>query len=222
MDIIIFLLLTAICIGSIYLVHKYFGKQEFYILAIIYSILSFLMSFKMTKILGININMGIIFSDGLLIILYYFASKYDKKEVNKLLLLIIISIITMGIVAMLISFTIPSLYDSNSLYYSDLVFNSLPILVFYPIALLITLFISSYCFEELRKEKKNRLIKTLLTIIGIMFIDTFIFIYFSYAILIRFDISLVFSLDNYLVKTMIMILFILISSRIFKVKKVKE
>ena len=55
-----------------------------------------------------------------------------------------------------------------------------------------------------------------------MFIDTFIFIYFSYAILIRFDISLVFSLDNYLVKTMIMILFILISSRIFKVKKVKE
>ena len=146
MDIIIFLLLTAICIGSIYLVHKYFGKQEFYILAIIYSILSFLMSFKMTKILGININMGIIFSDGLLIILYYFASKYDKKEVNKLLLLIIISIITMGIVAMLISFTIPSLYDSNSLYYSDLVFNSLPILVFYPIALLITLFISSYCF----------------------------------------------------------------------------
>ncbi|MGM9882370.1 MAG: hypothetical protein ACI31S_05960 [Bacilli bacterium] len=222
MDIIIFLLLTAICIGSIYLVHKYFGKQEFYILAIIYSILSFLMSFKMTKILGININMGIIFSDGLLIILYYFASKYDKKEVNKLLLLIIISIITMGIVAMLISFAIPSLYDSNSLYYSDLVFNSLPILVFYPIALFITLFISSYCFEELRKEKKNRLIKTLLTIIGIMFIDTFIFIYFSYAILIRFDISLVFSLDNYLVKTMIMILFILISSRIFKVKKVKE
>ena len=41
LDIIIFLLLTAICIGSIYLVHKYFGKQEFYILAIIYSILSY-------------------------------------------------------------------------------------------------------------------------------------------------------------------------------------
>lgn len=222
LDIVIFLLLIIICIGSIYLVHKYLGKEEFYMLAIIYSIVSFLMSFKMIKILGVNINMGIIFSSGLLTMVYYFVNRYGKKEVKKLILTIMISTITIGFFLLLVSFAIPSLYDSNSVFYSDLVFNSIPIFVFYPVSLIITLLISRYCFDELKSESRKKLFKILITILGLMFIDTFIFIYFSYAILIRFDTSLLLSLDNYLVKTIIMIIFIVISSKMLEVKKVKE
>ena len=36
----VFLLLVGICIGFIYIVHKYFSKSEFYLLGIIYTIIS--------------------------------------------------------------------------------------------------------------------------------------------------------------------------------------
>ncbi len=66
MSIVIFLLLICICLGLIYIVHRYFDKHEFYILAIIYSVLSFIMSFKLVNIFGIDINLGIIFSQNYL------------------------------------------------------------------------------------------------------------------------------------------------------------
>ena len=47
MSMVIFLLLICICLGLIYIVHRYFDKHEFYILTIIYSVLSFIMSFKL-------------------------------------------------------------------------------------------------------------------------------------------------------------------------------
>ena len=51
----VFLLLVGICIGFVYIVHKYFSKSEFYLLGIIYTIISFLMSFKLINIFGMDI-----------------------------------------------------------------------------------------------------------------------------------------------------------------------
>ena len=184
MSAIVFLLLIAISIGLIYLIHRYFGKSQFYLIAVIYSILSFLMSFKLIKVFGVNINASVIFSSGLLIILYYFINRYGKSEIKRLIMAIFVS----GCFLMLNTFMIPSIYDNNSPFYQNLVLDNLAIVILYPISLLITLLLSSYCFELLKNEDKNRLIKTLVTIIGLMFIDTFIFIYFIYSILIRFDI----------------------------------
>ena len=87
MNLIVFLLLSIICIGLIYVVHKYFGKEELYFLTIIYTIISFLLSFKIINLFGLDINMGIIFSSGLLVILYYFVNRYSAKETRNLFLL---------------------------------------------------------------------------------------------------------------------------------------
>lgn len=221
MDIIIFLLLTVICFGLIYIIHKYFNKEEFYLLAIIYSVVSFLMSFKIIKLIGVNINTSIIFSSGLLIILYYFINRYEKKEIRKLISIIMISVLVSDFFFLITSFMIPSVYNSFASEYQNIVFNNSIIMVLYPLSLFITLLISNYCFKELKLEKKNQLIKTLLTIVGLIFIDTFIFTYFSYAVLARFDIALKIALDNYLIKTFIMVIYILFINKIFGVKKVK-
>lgn len=221
MDIIIFLLLTVICFGLIYIAHKYFTKEKFYLIAIIYSVVSFLMSFKIIKLIGININTSIIFSSGLLIILYYFINKYEKKEVRKLISIIMISVLASDFFFLITSLMIPSVYNSFASEYQNIVFNNSIIMVLYPLSLFITLLISNYCFKELKLEKKNKLIKTLLTTVGLIFIDTFIFTYFSYAILVKFDIAIKIALDNYLIKTFIMIIYIIIINKIFGVKKVK-
>lgn len=221
MNIVVFLLLMAICMGLIYLIHKYFGKNEFYLLTIIYSVLSFLMSFKLVKIFGVNINASIIFSSGILTILYYFINRYGKNEKKKLIMTIFISTFMCECFLMLNTFMIPSLYDSNSILYQNMILDNLAIVILYPLSLFITLLLSSYSFEQLKLENKNKHIKTLLTVIGIMFIDNFIFIYFSYAILVRFDIAMIIALDNYLTKTLIMIIYMLIVNKIFKIRKVK-
>ena len=221
MSIVIFLLLISICLGLIYLVHKYLGKSEFYILAIIYSILSFIMSFKLVNIFGVDINLGIIFSSGLLVILYYFINRYGKGEDKKLITTIGISTILFGIILILNTIIVPSLSDKNSIIYQSLIFDNIPILILYPISLIGTLIFSSYIFNELKKEDSYRLVKTLLTIVGIVFADVFIFIYFSYAFIIKFDTSIMIALGNYLFKTIITIMYILIINKIFDVKKVK-
>lgn len=221
MSIVIFLLLISICLGLIYLVHKYFGKSEFYILAIIYSILSFIMSFKLVNIFGVDINLSIIFSSGLLVILYYFINRYGKGEDKKLITTIGISTILFGIILILNTIIVPSLSDKNSIIYQSLIFDNIPILILYPISLIGTLIFSSYIFNELKKEDSYRLVKTLLTVVGIVFADVFIFIYFSYAFIIKFDTSIMIALGNYLFKTIITIMYILIINKIFDVKKVK-
>lgn len=221
MSFVIFLLLICVCIGLIYIVHKYFDKQEFYILAIIYSILSFCMSFKLIDIFGISINPSIIFTSGLLIILYYFINRYSKGEDKKLITIISVSTILFGIIIVLNTFIIPSLGDKSSIMYQDLILNNIPILILYPISLIGTLLFSSYVFNELKKENSKRNIKTIFTIIGILFADVFVFIYFSYAFIIKFDISIMIALGNYFVKTVIVIAYLFIVNRIFEVKKVK-
>lgn len=221
MGIVVFLLLMIICIGLVYVVHKYFGKEEFYLLTVIYSIVSFLMSFKLVNVFGIDINGSVIFSSGLLVILYYFINRYSDKEYKRFITVVGVSTLMCIFLLLLVAFMIPSIYDWASSSYQNMVFDNLPIIILYPIANFVTLFLSSYCFKELKKEDKNELCKTLLTLVGIMFIDTFVLIYFTYAFLVKFDTSIIIALDNYLIKTIIMVIYILIVNKLFMIRKVK-
>lgn len=220
MSVIIFLLLLSICMGVIYLVHKYFGKAEFYLLDVVFSILSFMMSFKLFSIFGININASIIFSSSLLCILYYFVNRYDNES-RKFIYVSLISTFMCISLFLLSCFMVPSIYDKVSGLYQYLAFENLAMLILYPLSLVITLFLGEYCFKELKKEKNHKLMKTILTMVGIVFIDQAIFVYFSYAFIIRFDSAIRILVDNYLVKTMIMIIYILALNKLFNVKKVK-
>lgn len=221
MGFIVFILLIGVCIGFIYIVHKYFDKFEFNLLIIIYSILSFLMSFKTISIFGIDINGSIIFTSGLLSILYYYINRYSEKEYKRFIILNTICNFACIICLLLMAFVVPSINDISLVTYQRLVFDNLPILILYPLSSIITLFLSSYCFNELRKEDNKKLIKTIFTLIGIVFIDTFIYIYFTYTFLFRFDVAMPIAINNYIIKTIIVINYLLIVKRLFMIRKVK-
>ena len=217
----IFLLLIAICIGLIYIVHKYFGKHEFYLLAVVYSIISFILSFKLLTIFGLNINLGTIFSSGLLILMYYFVNRFSSSEIKKYIMVVMASIIFCIMILLLGTVMVPSIYDDNLVLFKDLIYDNLAIVILYPISLLITLLLSSYAFRELKEVNKNKDLKTLLAIVGIVFVNAFVFIYFSYAIIIKFDRSLLIFMDNYFIDAIIMVIFYLLINEIMRVKKVK-
>lgn len=221
MNIVIFLLLITICMGLVYLVHKYFGKVEFYILGIIYSVVAFLMSFKLINILGFDINANIIFNSGLILILYYFVNRYNEGESRRFIFTMFGCSLTFMSLFMITTFMIPSIYDNMSSFYQTIILDNIPIIILYPISFLVTMILGEYCFKELKKETTKRNIKTIFTIFGIAFIDVAIFIYFSYAFIIKFDDAIMIAIDNYLVKVGIMILYVLIVNRLFMVRKVK-
>lgn len=221
MSIAVFILLTAICLGLIYVVHKYFGKEQFYLLGIIYSILSFVLSFKLVNILGVDINANIIFSSGLFLMLYYFVNRYNEKESRKFIFTVIT--VTLMCICFLIVTAVmtPSIYDKMSIFYQNMIFDNLAIIILYPFSLCVSMFLSEYCFKEMKKEDSKKNIKTIFTIFGITFIDIAIFIYFSYAFIIKFDTAVGIAIDNYLIKVCIMIVYVLIVNKLFMVRKVK-
>lgn len=221
MGIVIFFLLMGICLGLVYLVHKYFGKEQFYLLSIIYTVLSFILSFKLINILGVNINGNLIFSSGLLLILYYFVNRYNEKESRRFVFTTSLINIILACMFVITALMVPSIYDKMSIFYQNLVFDNLAIVILYPISYVVTMFLSEYCFKELRKEEKKKNIKTILAIFGILFIDAAIFVYFSYAFIIKFDVAIRIAIDNYLIKVGIMIIYILIVNRLFMIRKVK-
>ena len=181
----IFLLLFIICTGLIYIVHRYFGKHEFYLLAVIYSIISFILYFKIINIFGLSINMSIIFSSGLLMTLYYFINRYNYNEVKKYIIVIMISTICFEVILLLGAIMLPSIYDENIVLLKELIFSNFPIMIIYPVGLLITLLLSSYSFKQLKEVKNNKIFKNILALIGIIFIDVFVFIYFSYIFFVN-------------------------------------
>ncbi len=219
---VIFLLLLVICVGLIYIVHRYFGKHEFYLLSVIYSIISFVMSFKMVKILGLNINMGIIFIGGIIGLLYYFVNKYNDSESKKFIITIMISTISSIVIMLLSAMMIPSIYDENIVLFKDLLFDNYAILIFYPIGLLGTLLFANYSFKGLKKIEVNKKINAIISIIGITFINVFVGIYFSSAINNGFRNSHFIAIDNYFIMTIIMIGMYFLVNKIIKIKKVNS
>lgn len=222
MSVFVFLLLMIICLGFIYLVHRYLGKTEFYLLAIIYAVISFILSFKIIYAFGISINLGIIFSSSLVMILYYFIRRYGDDDAKKVILVIIISTIICALFMLLNVFMTPSLYDNMSSYYQNLILNNLAIVVLYPLTLTTVLYLARYSFNELSNTESKRFIKMILMLIGISFIYTGIFIYFSYAIIIRFDVAIRIFLGNYLVMSLILIVYFLVIDKLFMIRKVKR
>lgn len=221
MNIVIFLLLIIIIMGLIYIVHRYFGKHELYLLDIIYCILSFLLSFKLINIFGININLGIIFNCGVIMIIYYFVNRFSKNDLRKIIITSIISILSCIILLVMISLMEGSLYDENIILLKDLLFDNWLMSILYPIGLIITLLLSSYGFNELKRVEKRKKIKTIMVLIGVTFVDVFLVTYFAYVTKVKYSVSLLISIDNYFVKAIILILMYLVLDRIMKIKKVK-
>ena len=221
MSVLVFILLFIIMIGLIYLVHRYLSKSELYLLTLIYGIISFIMSFKMINIFGIYVNGSIIFSTGLIMILYYFINKYNEKEIKRLIISIILSICFIDVLVLINGLIEPSLYNNNYAYFRDMVVNNYIIFILYPICIFISLYLYSYLFKDMKKIKEDKDLKILLPILGFTFIDIFTFVFLTNIIKFRFDISFMIALGNYIVKSFIMIGSIFLIDRIVKIKKVK-
>lgn len=221
MNEIMFVLLYFFIIGFIYIAHRYFGKFEFFLLGILYSIISFVMCFKLITIVGLNVNVGIVFNSFVVGVLYYFINNFDIEDNKKYIFYVMVSTVSCIILLLLGSLMFPSIYDENIVLFKNLIFDNLCIILMYPVSLFMTLILSSYIFGDVKNATRYRTLKLIAYLVSIVLVDVFIGTYLSYSLYVGFDNSSTIAIDNYFVKSIIMIITCLLISRIAKIKKVK-
>ena len=79
MEEIIVLILIALTLLTIFCLYRMFDKRGLYFSLVILNLISFVLSFKITYVFRMNINVGIIPLISTFSILYLFLTKYNSK-----------------------------------------------------------------------------------------------------------------------------------------------
>ena len=109
---IVLILLTMLVTFCLF---KMLDKRGLYFSLVIMNLLGLVLSFKISHILTININIGIIPIIAALSIIYIFITKYGYKETKNLLLVSLYSNIAMSVLLIIMNYFIPAITETVSI-----------------------------------------------------------------------------------------------------------
>ena len=115
MEEIILLTLMFLVLTTIYCFNKIYEKKGLIYSIVLLSIISYILSFKITNIFHSNINLGIVTILGIFTAIYIYLIKYGKKEYKSILNITFISNIIFGLLIILLNYIVPSITDNISL-----------------------------------------------------------------------------------------------------------
>ena len=109
---IVLILLTMLVTFCLF---KMLDKRGLYFSLVIMNLLGLVLSFKISQILTINMNIGIIPMIATLSIIYIFIIKYGYKETKNLLLVSLYSNIAMSVLLIIMNYFIPAITETVSI-----------------------------------------------------------------------------------------------------------
>ena len=200
--VIIFLtLLTTFCL------YKFLDKRGLYFALILFDIISFILSFKISVILKMNINTCIITLIETFSILYISIIKYGEKDLNKILKITFIANLMTALIITIMNYYIPTLTETISINIKGTFEYNYKILIIYPIIILII--------------QSNIPICVILTYIITSLIYTILFTILIYIKIIDIKQSLLIGISTYIIGIFITIINI-IYIKCLNNKKVKK
>ena len=123
-------------------------KRGLYFSLVIMNLLGLVLSFKISQILTININIGIIPIIAALSIIYIFITKYGYKETKNLLLVSLYSNIAMSVLLIIMNYFIPAITETVSINMQGTFEYNYKILIVYPL-------IASLSINNLQFDKQD-------------------------------------------------------------------
>lgn len=221
MEEIITIILILLSMLTIYCLYKMLDKRGLYFCLVIMNLISFVLSFKISYIFKMNVNLGIIPLIATFTIIYIFLIKYNIKETKNLLLITLYSNITTSLLLTVMNFFIPAITETISINMQGTFEYNYKILIVYPILILISQLAATKLFGLLKQIQDNISISVILTYIITGLICTVIMYVISYINIIELKYSLFLGISTYilgLTGTIISIVFI----NILNQKKVKK
>ena len=156
---IVLILLTMLITFCLF---KMLDKRGLYFSLVIMNLLGLVLSFKISQILTININIGIIPIIAALSIIYIFITKYGYKETKNLLLVSLYSNIAMSVLLIIMNYFIPAITETVSINMQGTFEYNYKILIVYPLIMLL----GQYTVTKLYKLISSLLLQECLLYLG--------------------------------------------------------
>ena len=218
---IIFLIITIISMITIPLAYNYLDKKGLYIMLIIMTIVSYLLSFKVLNIWGLSVNANVITTISILEIVYLLIEKETKKNHYNYLFLTIFCLIATAFAILTTSSYIPSINDTLSTNMKGLFIDNYQILIIFPLLLIITEIVSHPIYLTLNQIYQNKIISINLIYMVLGLLNSLIFSFIAYASDPSFLSKLNIALATYFIGLIISILYTPIFNYLTSKKKVR-
>lgn len=220
MNEIILLILIIVILLITYILFKIFDKRGLYFSLVILNIIAFILSFKITTFLKLNINLGIVPYISVLSIIYFFIIKYGNKEIKELQKISLYTNILTAIFLVGINYFIPVITETISINIKDTFIYNYKILIVYPIIMFLSQYLIVKLYTFVSDIQSNKSICILLTYIITALLYTVIFYILSYINVLTLKDSVYIGISTYIVGLIVTIIYIIFINYLSKGKKV--
>jgi len=221
MEEIITIILVLLTLLTIFCLYKMMNKRGLYFSLVIMDLIAFVLSFKISYIFKMNINIGIIPLIATFTIIYIFLTKYGVKETKNLLQISLYANITVSLLLAVMNFFVPAITETISINMQGTFEYNYKILIAYPIIVLLSQLATAKLFGLLRELQDNILISVALTYIITGLIYTILLYLIAYINVLEIRYSLFLGISTYILGialTIINMLFIhlLVNKKVIK------
>lgn len=211
MEELIALILIVLTLLIIFCLYKMLDKRGLYFSLVIMDLIAFVLSFKITYVFRMNINIAIIPLIATFSILYIFLTKYSSRETKTLLTITLYSNISAALLLIIMNYFIPAITETISINMLGTFQHNYKILILYPIITLLSQLASVKLYGLLQQIQDNTSISIALTYIITGLLYTVVMYALSYINILEIQYSLFLGISTYilgLALTIIHILFI--------------
>lgn len=218
---IILIVLIILTMTITYCLYQLLDKRGLYFSLVIMNLVAFVLSFKITYLFKININIGLVPLIASLSIIYIFITKYGYKETKNLILISIYSNITAGIMLIIMNYFLPAITETISINMQGTFEYNYKILIAYPIIISLSQYTVIKLYKLITSLNSNTSICVMLTYIITGLLYTIVFYILSYIGTINISNSLFIGISSYIMGIPITIINLLLINYITNKKVIK-
>ena len=178
MEEIILLVLIALSLFIIYALYKILDKQGLYYGLIMLDLLAYILTFKITTVLKMNINIGIVPLISSFTCLYLILIKYGNKNIKNIFKITFLSNVVFGLLLTTTNYFFPSLTDTISKSIEETFITNYKLLILFPIVVFSGQYVINKIYGYVTDVQNNIFLATMLSYI----ISAIIYIIFYYLI----------------------------------------
>ena len=198
MEELIALILIVLTLLIIFCLYKMLDKRGLYFSLVIMDLIAFVLSFKITYVFRMNINIGIIPLIATFSILYIFLTKYSSRETKNLLTITLYSNISAALLLLIMNYFIPAITETISINMQGTFEHNYKILILYPIITLLSQLASVKLYGLLQQIQDNTSISIALTYIITGLLYTVVLYALSYINILQIQYSLFLGISTYI------------------------
>lgn len=218
---IILIVLIILTMTITYCLYQLLDKRGLYFSLVIMNLVAFVLSFKITYLFKININIGLVPLIASLSIIYIFITKYGYKETKNLILISLYSNITAGIMLIIMNYFLPAITETISINMQGTFEYNYKILIAYPIIITLSQYTVIKLYKLITSLNSNTSICVMLTYIITGLLYTIVFYILSYTGTINISNSLFIGISSYIIGIPITIINLLLINYITNKKVIK-